>query len=135
MSYANLAPNTLLALPGASGSWVDPGTVVVNGLVLTVKWAEINASAGGNTQVVAAVAGAKLRVLSLDFVCAGAVTVGWQSAANVKRNNQSFAANSGMARDLAMPYYVETNAGEALNINLGGAVVVRGAVGYVEVLN
>lgn len=132
MGFGNLAPNQLFALPGGSAA-IDPSVIIINGVPTEVKWAQINANTSGNTSVVAAVTAKRIRVLSIDFVCAAAVTVGWQSAANAVRANQSFAANSGMARDLVFPYYVQTTAGEALNINLGGNVAVVGMVGYVEV--
>src|ERR1044071_4655689 len=49
--------------------------LTLNGITYTVKQAKIAASASGDTPVVAAVTGKKIRVIALVFSCAGAVTV------------------------------------------------------------
>lgn len=98
-----------------------------------MRWAEINVTAIGNTTVLTGIPGQKLTVVSLDFVVSAAVSISWLSAATTIRNAQAFAANSGMARDLVRPYYLQTNPGEALIMNLSAAVNVRGALGFVQV--
>lgn len=99
-----------------------------------VRWAEINATAAGNTTVVQAVGGRKLTIVSIDMVVSAAVSISWLSGTvTTIRNQQAFAANSGIARDIVRPYYAQTFAGEPLIINLSGVANVRGAIGYVEV--
>lgn len=115
----------------------DDTSAVYNGVgvTLTPKFAKVTASSSGATQVVAAVSSKKIRVLSISIVCNGAVNVKFQS--HVTPTDISglhyFAANGGMV----MPYnkvgWFETVAGEALDINLSGAVAVGGTVTYVEV--
>jgi len=110
-----------------------PDLLILEGRTFLVRWAEINATAIGNNTILAGITGQKITVISLDFVVAAAVSISWLSATTTLRNAQAFAANSGLARDLARPYYVQTNPGEALIMNLSAAVNVRGAFGYVQV--
>jgi hypothetical protein len=97
-----------------------------------IKFASIDTASSGATEIVAAVANRKLRVMAWHAMAATAVTVQWQSAANDLSGAMSFAATGGAAPN---SYYglFETNLGEALNINLGGAVQVSGTVAYIEV--
>lgn len=93
-----------------------------------------HASSGDNT-VVAAVAGYRIRVTSLFLVAAGAVTVRFESAAGgtALTGVMTVAANG----ILVLPYnpdgWFQTVAGELLNLELGGAVSVDGALTYEEV--
>lgn len=75
----------------------------------------------------------KIRVLKLSLVAGGAVSVKFQSAANDKTGLLPLAANGGVADSFCPVGLFETNAGEALNINLSGAVAVGGYLTYVEV--
>lgn len=104
--------------------------------VYTVKWAEINATASGDTTVVAAVTGRKIRVLSY-FIgpVSAAVNIAWKSGAGTtKVNAMTFAINEGMVvPDMSPGWAVETDSGGALVINLSAAANVRGAVNYIEV--
>lgn len=107
--------------------------VVLEDQNLFVRWVGINVTAAGTTTIVNAVGGRKLTVVSIEFVVSVAVSVAWLSAGTTVRPAQAFAANSGIARDIVRPYYVQTNPGEALGINLSGVANVIGALGYVEV--
>lgn len=113
-------------------------TVTVNNLPitsLTPLRALISTSASGTSQVVAATANKKIRVLTGFLVAAAAVSVKFQSAITPTdlTGAMPFATNGG----LAIPYsdlgQFETIAGEALSINLSGAVAVGGAITYVTV--
>lgn len=103
--------------------------------VLTPKFQKITASASGATTIVAAVAGKKILVLKWDLVCNGAVNVKWQS--HVTPTDLTglyyFAANGGIASAFSPVGHFATVAGEALDINLSGAVAVGGVLTYVEV--
>lgn len=107
--------------------------IVIEDQTLYIRWVPINVTLAGTTTVIQGVGGKKLTVISIEFVVSAAVAIAWLSAAATVRAAQSFAANSGIARDIVRPYYVQTGAGEALGINLGGVATVVGALGYVEV--
>lgn len=100
-----------------------------------VKYAVIDAATSGDNTLVAAVAGKRIRVLSLYLVAAGAVTARFESAAGgTALTGQSSLAANGV---LSLPYnptgWFQTVAGELLNLELGGAVSVDGALSYIEV--
>jgi hypothetical protein len=107
--------------------------IVIEEATYFIRWAEINATAAGNTTVVQGVGGKKLTIVSLEFVVSAAVSISWLSAASTIRNAQAFAANSGIVRDIVRPYYAQSFAGENLIMNLSAIANVRGALGYVEV--
>lgn len=104
-----------------------------------MKFSKIDASSSGSNTIVAAVAGKKIRVLSYVIIAAGAVTAKWQSASTDLTGAMSLAANGGAAPSVSVlaPGGVyglfETASGEALNLNLGGAVNVSGHLTYIEV--
>ena len=101
---------------------------------LTVKTADIVASSLGATEVVAAVAGKKIRVLGFHYTVNAAVNVKFQSATtDITGLGYHGAQGEGMARDAGFGFLFETAAGAALNINLSGAVAVGGHLTYAEV--
>lgn len=103
--------------------------------ILTPKFATITASASGATTIVAAVTSKKIRVLSWTLVANGAVNAKWQSHVTPtdKTGLHYFAANGGISVPFSPVGHFETVAGEALDINLSGAVAVGGSLVYVEV--
>lgn len=109
--------------------------LVANGTAtLTPKFAKITASASGNTSVVALVASKKIRVLQMVFTGNGAVNVKFQSnTTDITGLTYIGAAGGGIAPPFSPLGLFETAAGEALNINLSGAVAVGGTLVYVEV--
>jgi hypothetical protein len=87
----------------------------------------VNATAAGNTQLVAAQAGLRIAVLAAAIVASGAVSVNLQSGTTAITATWAFAANGGLVLPkTGMPWAV-TAAGQALNVNLSAAVV--GGVG------
>lgn len=102
---------------------------------LTPKFAAINASASGVTTVIAAVASKKLRILGFFLITNGAVNVNFQShtTTTTKTGTLYCAANGGVSSGFGQFGWFETVAGEALDINLSGAVSVGGQIVYVEV--
>lgn len=100
---------------------------------LTPKFAAIAASASGDNPIVAVVAGKKIRVLSYVLMANGAVNAKWRSATTDKSGLLYFAANGGAVAPHTPVGHLETAAGEALNLNLSGAVAVGGHVTYIEV--
>lgn len=102
---------------------------------LTPLRALISTSSSGTSQVVAAVANKKIRVLTGFLVAAAAVSVKFQSAITPTdlTGAMPFATNGGLAIPYAQVGQFDTIAGEALSINLSGAVAVGGAITYVTV--
>lgn len=98
-----------------------------------VLYAPINASASGNTTVIPAVGGKQIYILSLELLCAGAVTVEWQSGAGgaVISKGQAFPANGGKVLPFNRAGWGATAVGASLNINLSAAVQVSGSIQYV----
>lgn len=92
--------------------------------------APVNAANSGSNEIVAAVADRRIRVTQVFFVVDSAVTVQARSAANNLTGAMSFAANGGIVLPYNEQGWFTTNRGEAFNLNLGGAVGVRGALKY-----
>lgn len=121
------------------------GAVLVTGLStsamysgttsLTPKFARIVASSSGATEVVAAVTLKKIRVLSYVVVADAAVNVKFQSHVTPtdKTGLMYCAAKGGVSSGFSPVGHFETVAGEALDINLSGAVAVGGHVSYLEI--
>jgi hypothetical protein len=105
-----------------------------------IKTAVISASASGNTEVVAAVAGKRIRVLQYRLVCGGDVTVKFRSASTDITGGMPFATNGGISAGAPVQtpagllFEFQTAPGEALNINLSAAIAVGGHLTYQEVL-
>lgn len=125
------------------GLWVnvknnaDASSLNVGGNPLTVKRAKIAASSSGVNQVVGAVTSPskKIRVLSYTLTSSGTVNAKFQShttPTDLTGLHYMIAATC-----IAAPYnphgHFETASGEALDINLSGAVAVGGYLTYVEV--
>lgn len=103
-------------------------------LMLDIKRAKIVASSSGATAIVAAVTSRKIRVLSYDYQVNGAVNVKWQSAStDLTGLYYNAAAGDGKVNGFNPLGWFETVAGEALNINLSGAVAVGGVLHYIEI--
>ena len=102
------------------------------------KTESVNATGSGNTELVAAVSGSKIRVIGLVVTNrdSSTVNVKFQSAANdmVGSTAHMLAADGGGWALTAQPgaHLFETTAGEALNINLGGISDVAVDVSYYE---
>lgn len=137
----NIGDVDVLTIPAAArttdsiSAAVATDAIMSSTTVLTPKFAKISTSASGATTVVAAVASKKLRVLRWDLVASAAVNVKWQS--HVTPTDLSglyeFAANGGISAPFCPVGHFETVSGEALDINLSGAVTVGGTLTYVEV--
>lgn len=111
--------------------------VLLNGnTALTPKFKVITASSSGATTIVALVASKKIRVLAWDIKVNAAVNFKWQSHVT-PTDLTGLYYNSGQGDGVARAFnplgYFETVAGEALDINLSGAVAVGGVLTYVEV--
>lgn len=102
----------------------------------TPLFSGITASASGATTIVSAVASKKIRVLAWTLLVNGAVNVKWQSHVTPtdKTGLHYFAsAGTGISVPFSPVGHFETIAGEALDINLSGAVAVGGSLVYITV--
>lgn len=120
----SVAADTAKLANGASGTYLTP------------KFQKITASLSGATTVVAAVTSKKIRVLAWDVVVNAAVNFKWQShvtPTDITGLYYMAGQGNGVARGYNPLGYFETIAGEALDINLSGAVAVGGVLTYVEV--
>lgn len=114
----------------------DTNKLLNGNTALTPKFTKIVASASGVTTIVAAVTSKKIRVLAWDIKVNAAVNFKWQShvtPTDLTGLYYNGAQGDGVARAFNPVGYFETVAGEALDINLSGAVPVGGVMTYVEV--
>lgn len=100
---------------------------------LTIKFATIAASSSGDNTLVAAVTAKKIRVLNYVLIANAAVNGKFQSAATDISGLLYMAANGGASSGYSPVGHFQTVAGEALELNLSGAVAVGGHLSYVEV--
>ena len=93
--------------------------------------AKISTSSSGATQLVAAVTGKKIRVLSYVLFCNAAVNAKFQSGSTDLTGLLYLAANGGVSATVEGIGCFQTASGEALNLNLSGAIAVGGHITYV----
>ena len=98
-----------------------------------VKYAYLDATESGNTSIVAAVSGKKIRVLSAVVIALTAVTVHFESATTQISADNAAGATGGWTMPYSPYGWLETVAGAALNVNLGGAVATGVTIAYIEV--
>lgn len=113
----------------------DTAAVKNGATSLTPKFAAISTSASGDSAVVAAVVGKQIRVLDYLLMGNGAVNAKFRSA-TTDITGLHYIASAGQGANgggFSPIGKFQTVAGEALNINLSGAVAVGGWVVYVEV--
>lgn len=94
----------------------------------------IAASSSGNNEIVAAQTGKVIRVLGYVLSSSGTVNAKWRTANTDKTGLIYMVANNQV--QVALPsqpddFWFETVAGEALNLNLSGAVAVGGHLSYI----
>lgn len=103
--------------------------------ILPVKRAVITASSANNNEIVAAVSGHHIRVLSYNYVVNAAVNAAWRSGATTVIGGLGYWGSQGTGK--VAPHnkhgWFQTAAGEALNLHLSGAVAVGGECTYCEV--
>lgn len=114
---------------------VDGGYVYFRGERYEVKRASLSAPSSGNNTVVAAVTGKRLAVVSAFLVATAAVSAQFRSGATTALTGaMALAANGGLVLGGPGVPWLVTASGEALTLNLSGAVAVNGAVVYAEVV-
>lgn len=105
-----------------------------------MKYAAITASASGNTVVITAVAGKKIRILDYLLTTNAAVNVTWKSSGGSSISgilylgtNAVVTAVGGYQLAGGLFGLFETLPDEGLTINLSGSVAVGGHITYSEV--
>jgi hypothetical protein len=127
---AALAAGT--ALIGAVASALRTDSIMNGTTSLTPKFATVNLAATG--QLVALVAGKKLRVLRYSLMADAACSVYLKShTAGQISGTKYIAANGGAGGSFSPVGHFETVAGEALDVNITGAANVSVDIAYIEV--
>lgn len=103
---------------------------------LTPKFKAVDAASSGDNELVAAVAGHRIRVLAGSLTMTGtAVTIRFESGAGGTALTGQMTPAQGQT--IPLPFspvgHFETAAAAALNLELGGAQSVDGWIVYVEV--
>ena len=125
-----------------SGSWSvginnQPISVTVTNSPLTVgystvQYAPINATNSGNTQVVGAVSGKRIRVIAYAVIANATVSIKFQSGTTDITGSMRVVEGGGIAHAYDGGLF-ETAVGQALNINLSTNATVGGYIVYREV--
>ena len=125
-----------------SGSWSvginnQPISVTVTNSPLTVgystvQYAPINATNSGNTQVVGAVSGKRIRVIAYAVIANATVSIKFQSGTTDITGSMRVVEGGGIAHAYDGGLF-QTAVGQALNINLSTNATVGGYVVYREV--
>jgi hypothetical protein len=99
------------------------------------QYAAIDTAVLGNTTLVAAVSGRKIRVVGFIIVADGTVSITFQSGAGgtALTGAMPMAANTHIHGGHNSAGWFETAEGALLNLNLSAAVGVRGALVYIIV--
>lgn len=137
-TMANSAPTVIASDQTTISVAADTAKIAngASGTYLTPKFQKITASSSGATTIVAAVTSKKIRVLAWDTVANAAVNFKWQSHVTPTDLTGLYymsGQGNGVARAFCPIGLFETVSGEALDINLSGAVAVGGVLTYVEV--
>jgi hypothetical protein len=93
--------------------------------------ASVQVTGSGDNEIVAAVAGKKIRLLSYVLMASAAVNAKWQSnATDITGLKYFVAAGGGIVAPHNPAGWCETVAGEKLDLNLSGAVPIGGEITY-----
>ena len=98
----------------------------------TVQYATINATTSGNTQVVGAVSGKRIRVIAYAVIANATVSIKFQSGTTDITGSMRVVEGGGIAHAYDGGLF-QTAVGQALNINLSANATVGGYVVYREV--
>ena len=99
----------------------------------SVKRDPINASAAGDSTVLAAVAGKQIVVLKYSVLCTGgANTITWKSSGGTALTGpMGYVAQGGISETYCPVGIINTLTGEGLLINLSAATQVGGCLSYI----
>ena len=114
---------------------VETSRITLGTTSYEVKWASINVSGAGDSTLVPAVPGRRIRVLAATFTIEGGnVLISWKSGAVTTAVSPMSFATRQLFDVNRMPYgwFVETAPGQPLVINLSANRDVRGSLNYIE---
>ncbi len=97
-----------------------------------VKQAVISENTIANNEIVAAVAGKSIRLISLMMTVDGAVDIQWKSATAARSGLMEFADSGGMTAE-SQTGLLWTAIGAALNLDQSTTAQVSGTITYIEV--
>lgn len=117
----------------SGGRTQDESGRLAQGVPFDALHAIVDFAAGGDSTIVAAQPGYKIRVVGYTITAAVAGTLRWKSAANNKSGAMPVGANGGISATSGGAAHFETNAGEALVLNASAAGQVGGHVTYLLV--
>ena len=126
-------------MPFAAGGLgiADISQVIIDNVLYTVKSARVRATASGNTQILGAVSGKQIKILSYNVgPVSAAVTVTFQDAAGtpvVMAGPFDCAANGGTNEGVLKENDELGTSNTATNVNLSAASNVTARIHYVEV--
>lgn len=98
-----------------------------------LKRALVSATVNTSSDLLAAVTGKKIRLLAADFSVVSAATLTWRSATTAISGARAFAANGQYILPFNPAGWLETVAGEALNLLSSTSTAVGGMIVYQEV--
>lgn len=122
-----------VAISGAPNVNIANQPVQVTLNTPTRKYALIDANSSGNTQVVAAVSGKRIRVVAYAVVSSGTVNVRFRSGSTTNLTGAMRLVEAGGVAHAFEGGLFQTDVGEALNINLSANTQVGGYVVYEEI--
>ncbi len=116
----------------------ESSVIGIGGPDAVPKFANIATASSGDNVLVSAVTGKKIRVVAGWMIAGGDVDVFFVDGANNAiagdgSNGMDLTANSGFTLPWNPVGWFETASGQSLDLNLGGAVRVAGAITYIEV--
>lgn len=116
---------------------VSSDTVSTSGIPTATKWALIDialGNSGGDTTIIAAVVGKRIRVLAITLCPSKNCTLIFKSGATTDKTGPMF-LSQGIPLDVNRSpcgFFVETNSGDAFVINVNNNVLVGGTLTYIE---
>lgn len=109
----------------------DMTSVAVGKRTVAVAYGVVNVSSSGDTTLVAAVPGKRIMLLGYSLMANGAVNAHFRSATTPITGTAYFnAAGAGKVNPVSARGWARTAVGEALALNLSGAVAVGGEIVY-----
>lgn len=112
---------------------VNPDGSSIGNEVLAVLFAPVSAASNGDNVVVSATGGKKIRVISGAIVASGSVNVQFLDGTpggGALTGVMNFVSNSGVQIPYAPSGNFQTSVGNALVLNLSGAILVGGWITY-----
>lgn len=122
---------TAVPVSGTFYQATQPVSGTITATPLTGTTVPIAVSSSGDTTLVSAVGGKKIKVTHVHFVSRGTVTIKWKLGSTYM-GEEDYIVNTGISASSSEGVFV-TGVGEALAINLSASINVGGSLTYIEV--